>query len=198
LIFNYYVDEYSIDSLNNWVEPLNLKCVPDHKIERMGNWYYSGEIVGGFMIARVPDLYGRKWPLVICTCIQLPLMIIVIFSTSFELTTAIGFIMGILHMGIYNGCYINICEYVHLRWKNKACSLLLVFDMLTCIIIAVYWRFISKNWLWLQIFACASNALGLIGLFFIPESPEYLYCFYRFNECREVIFSIALWNSGKV
>jgi hypothetical protein len=61
--------------------------------------------------------------------------------------------MGFLHIGIYNGCYINVCEYVDIRWKNKVCTLLLVFDMLTCIIIGIYWRFISKYWLWLQIFA---------------------------------------------
>jgi Sugar (and other) transporter len=41
------------------------------------------------------------------------------------------------------------------------------------------------------------NGLSAIGLFFIPESPEYLYSFYRFRECREVIEKIAKWN-GRV
>jgi hypothetical protein len=90
--------------------------------------------------------------------------------------------MGFLHIGIYNGCYINVCEYVDIRWKNKVCTLLLVFDMLTVIIIGIYWRFISKYWLWLQIFALAINLLAIIGLYIIPESPEYLYCFYRFYD----------------
>lgn len=167
-------------------------CVSDKKIEFISNWYYIGEMVGGILITRIPDLYGRKWPLTISTTIHFPIMIALIFSKSYTLTTFLGFCMGILHMGIYNGCYINVCEYVHLKWKTKVCSLLLVFDMLTCIIISVYWRYISKNWLWLHIFACCCNALGLVGLYFLPESPEYLYCFYRFQECREVIFEIAL------
>jgi MFS family permease len=157
-----------------------------------------GEMVGGILITRIPDLYGRKWPLFISAFLQLPIMIATIFSRSYTLTTAFGFMMGILHMGIYNGCYINVCEYVHLRWKNKVCSLLLVCDMATCIIIGAYWRYISKNWLWLHIFACSCNAIGIVGLFFLPESPEYLYSFYRFHECRDVMFRIALWNSSKV
>lgn len=70
--------------------------------------------------------------------------------------------------------------------------------MLSCIIIGFYWRYLSKNWLWLAIYACSLNAISLIGLFIIPESPEYLYSFYRFTECREVIFKIARWNSGKI
>jgi MFS family permease len=173
-------------------------CVPDSKIEHMQNFYYTGEIIGGILITRIPDLYGRKWPLVVSTCLQLPIMIAIIFTTNFDLMCAFGVMLGILHMGIYNGCYINVCEYVHLKWKNKVCSLLLVCDMLTCIIIGAYWRYISKYWLWLHIFAICCNAIGMIGLFFLPESPEYLYCFYRFNECRDVLFRIALWNSGKV
>jgi MFS family permease len=192
------VDKDNINSLDNWVETLDLMCVPDSKIEFMSNWYYLGEIVGGVLITRIPDVYGRKWPLAISTSLQLPIMIATIFSRSYTLTCIFGFIMGILHMGIYNGCYINVCEYVHERWKNKVCSLLLVFDMLTCIIISAYWRYISKNWLWLHIFACCCNAVALIGLYLLPESPEYLYSFYRFHECREVMFQIALFNSSKV
>jgi hypothetical protein len=40
--------------------------------------------------------------------------------------------------------------------------------------------------------------VALIGLYLLPESPEYLYSFYRFHECREVMFQIAIFNSSKV
>jgi MFS family permease len=61
------VDKDNINSLDNWVETLDLMCVPDSKIEFMSNWYYLGEIVGGVLITRIPDVYGRKWPLAIST-----------------------------------------------------------------------------------------------------------------------------------
>lgn len=119
-------------------------------------------------------------------------------SRSLELTIIIGFFMGILHVGIANGGYINVCEYVHTKWKNIVCTLMLVFDMLTVIATGVYWKFISKNSEWLLIFGIASNALCLFGLLVIPESPEYLYCFYRFRECREVMLKIAKWNNSQL
>lgn len=34
-------------------------------------------------------------------------------------------------------------------------------------------------------------------MFFIPESPEYLYRFYRFTECRRVLIAIAKWNKAE-
>jgi hypothetical protein len=35
--------------------------------------------------------------------------------------------MGILHIGIANGGYINVCEYVHVKWKYLLCTVMLVF-----------------------------------------------------------------------
>ena len=87
-------------------------CVPDYKIERISSVYYLGEILGCLSIARVPDLYGRKWPLTICTAIQFPVYLAIILSNSLTLTTVLGFFMGFLHIAIYNGGYINVCEYV--------------------------------------------------------------------------------------
>lgn len=98
-----------------------------------------------------------------------------------------AFFGGLVHIPIANGGYINVCEYVHLRWKNYVCTLMLVFDMLTVIATGVYWNWISKDFFWLILFACILNALSLFGLYFVPETPEFLYCFYRFEECREVI-----------
>jgi MFS family permease len=155
-------------------------CVPDYKIYRISTIYYIGEMIGGLSITRIPDVFGRKWALAILTTIQFPVYLGIVLSKSLTLTTALAFFMGFLHIGIYNGCYINVCEYVDIRWKNKVCTLLLVFDMLTVIIIGIYWRFISKYWLWLQIFALAINFIAIFGLYILPESPEYLYCFYRF------------------
>jgi ABC-type sugar transport system permease subunit len=106
--------------------------------------------------------------------------------------------MGILHIGIANGGYINVCEYVHDKWKNVVCTVMLVFDMLTVIITGIYWKWVSKNSDGILLFGIACNAIGLLGLLFIPETPEYLYSFYRFSECRDVIFTIAKWNRSEL
>ena len=105
-----------------------------------------------------------------------------------------GFWFGLINIGIYNGAYINICEYVHTPWKNNVGTFLLVFDSLTVIFVAIYFKFISQDWLWFQLFGLGLSILGVIGFYFLPESPEYLYSFYRFDECRQVIMKIAKWN----
>jgi hypothetical protein len=65
----YYIDWDDEESLDNWVETLDLMCVPDEKVQRISSVYYLGEILGCIMIARVPDLFGRRWPLAITNAI---------------------------------------------------------------------------------------------------------------------------------
>lgn len=102
--------------------------------------------------------------------------------------------MGFLHIGIYNGGYVNVCEYVHAPWKNHVCTVLLACDMLTTIMIGVYYHSITRYWLWFALIGLFFNVCAIVGLYYLPESPEYLYSFYRFDACREVLTKIALWN----
>jgi hypothetical protein len=32
----------------------------------------------------------------------------------------------------------------------------------------------SKDWLWLEIYACATGILSMVGVFMMPESPKFL------------------------
>jgi MFS family permease len=140
--------------LDNWSQTLDLRCVQEDAIYRISSVYYFGEIFGCLIISRIPDVVGRKWPYIVSVGLQLPCYIIIWLSRSLALSTTVGFFMGILHIGIANGGYINVCEYVHEKWKSVVCTTMLVFDMLTVIFGAFYWKYISKN----------SNGLLIFGI----------------------------------
>jgi MFS transporter, OCT family, solute carrier family 22 (organic cation transporter), member 4/5 len=152
--------------------------------------------VGSILLARIPDLYGRKKPMFISLAAQIPCYICMIISTSLLFTTIMACFFGIINVGIYNGAYVNICEYVHDPWKNHVCTFLLVFDSMTSIFVALYFKFVSQNWIWFQYLGLALSIIAFIGFYFLPESPEYLYSFYRFDECRKEIEKIAKWNKS--
>jgi len=138
---------------------------------------------------------GRKWPFFFSILLQLPCYLGLLLSRNLDFTIALSFFLGFLRIGIYNGGYVNVCEYVHTPYKNLVCTILLVFDMLSTIMIGVYFHYISKNWLWFCLIGFLFNVLSIFGIYFIPESPEYLYCFYKFNECRDVLKTISRWNN---
>ena len=81
--------------------------------------------------------------------LQLPLYVGLIFSRNLDLNIALSFFMGICCVGRYNGCYIVISEFVHLKYKDAVSTLLLMFECIVTMLIALYFKFISKDWVYL-------------------------------------------------
>lgn len=77
----------------------------------MSHSFYFGQVMGSIAISRLPDLYGRKYTFIASLAAQLPSYIGLILSRSMLLTTILAFIVGFCNVGIYNGAFINVCEY---------------------------------------------------------------------------------------
>lgn len=110
----------------------------------------------------------------------------------------ISFFFGVAYIGKYNGSYINISEYVHFKYSEIVLMWLLVFESLATIIGDIYFKYISNHWIWLHVFATSIGALAIFGVYFIPESPEYLYNFYKFKECKKALNYIAKFNGREL
>jgi MFS family permease len=186
-MLNYYIDWDSRESLHNWVETLGLMCESTFTINYIYHAYYFGGIFGSLLIARIPDLYGRKVPYAAALAAQLPFYIALVCSQNFLLTVILSFLIGVVNAGIYNGGYINLCEYVAQSLKIHVGTVLLIFDNLTVCLVCLYFKYVTRYWLWFQLIGIFFNVVGLIGILFVPESPEYLFSFYRFEECRAVL-----------
>eukprot|EP00347_Sterkiella_histriomuscorum_P018095 403346808 len=193
-IHSWRVDWDSPESLENWLNMFELNCAPVVKTSLLSSMYYLGYSIGCLFIPRITDKYGRWFIFMLCMVVQFPLSVAILFSKSVELNTALSFFLGVCCVGRYNGCYINISEYVDDRYKNTMATLLLVADSLTCILVAVYNKFISKDWLYLQIFGAVLCFISAAGSFYVTETPEYLYSFYRFSQCKYILSWIAKQN----
>jgi len=51
----------------------------------------------------------------------------------------------------------------------------------------LYFFFISKYWLWFQVFGFLLNLLVVVAMFWVPESPKWLLGKRRYNDAREVL-----------
>jgi len=69
-----------------------------------------------------------------------------------------------------------------------------VIDGSVTIFVAVYFRFISKNWLWWEVFGLTLTVFSTICLFLLPESPKYLWSAKKYKEARESLAYIAKIN----
>jgi len=67
----------------------------------------------------------------------------------------------------------------------------------TQIIWTLYFVLISKNSFYFIYFTIGLTALSLFLCIWVSESPRYLFGMEKFEECREVLSSIAQWNGTK-
>ena len=93
---------------------------------------------------------------------------------------------------------VGYCYFLENAPKESASLLGTLWQVMEAIVlmeITVYYKWISKNWFWTIFFALCMNVLSLIlGIFYVPESPKWLYDKQRYEECADVLTYMAKWN----
>ena len=171
------VDWESTRSLHNWVERLDLVCEPGWKIGLIGSMYLMGWSLGCLFIPRLGDTKGRRWPFLITSVASVLIYLVLLLSRSINLTMAMYFILGLTTPGKVNLGYVYLLELVPTAWQTYVGTVLLIGDGSTMIFLSIYFRFISKDWFWFQLFCIVLSTIATVGCFLAPESPKYLYSY---------------------
>lgn len=69
-------------------------------------------------------------------------------------------------------------------------------DGSTMILSSIYFRFITKDWLYFQLYGVIALAISTAAMFIIPESPKFLYSCKKYDEARESLVKIAKFNKS--
>lgn len=67
-------------------------------------------------------------------------------------------------------------------------------DASTLVILSVYFRFVSKDWLPFQIFGVGITFMSVAAMACVPESPKYLYSKGMYAEARKALQFIEKFN----
>jgi hypothetical protein len=67
-------------------------------------------------------------------------------------------------------------------------------DGSTMILLSIYFRYITKDWLWFQIYGVIALSVSTLACFILPESPKFLYSYKRYDEARNALKFIARFN----
>lgn len=159
--------------------------------------YFAGMCSFGVFVTRAGDVFGRKLPSNISAIIAIPLLIGLCFSKSIILSAVLTFFVGATSPGRSQVVFVYICELVPNKYRSKIGSFILFMDCTTIAIYALYFRYISKQWLYLWSVNVGLITLATISLFFMPESPKYLHSKGRFEQAKLALSSIARFNGAK-
>ena len=137
--------------------------------------YFAGWTIGCIFIPRLGDFYGRKWPFRISLGFSLVFYLGLILSQNIDFSIAQFFLLGVCVCGSSNICYVYLLELIPSKLYTTVGTILLFADGSTLIFLSIYFRYISKDWLWFQIYGISISTLSFICCCFAPESPKYYY-----------------------
>ena len=124
-------------------------------------------------------------------------MIVVVYvNTELHLAFPMYFLLGLCFVGRYFGGYCAIIEYSE-PWNKKLLgTFLLTMDVASAILVVVIFKF-TKSTNYVEAIGICINILGVIGIYWLPETPEYLYNTMQFKQARAVLTRIAGINRVK-
>ena len=174
--------------------------MPDGKLNE--DLYFSfllAELVGQIGLSWISDAFGRKKAFLASTALQIPLLAINAAASSLFPLYVAHVALGLCHVGIYFGAFLAICEYSPPRWRSAAMTYLLTIEVAIIIAAALYFRSYRRaSVTWYESFGIVLNVIAAGAIFvLLPESPDYLYGWYRYEDSRKAFGVIARWNGKR-
>lgn len=188
----YKVNTDDETSLENWFTDLHLECLSKPRIGLIGSSLFAGWALSAIFIPRMADLYGRKKIFMFSMILELATFIGLYLSKDVNLTTVLMFFFGIASVGRCSISFLYLMELLPASRQVLVGTILHFNNASVGIIGCLYFWKISKNWLWLEVFAGSLALVALIGTFLLmPESPKYLVSKKKYDEARDAINVIA-------
>ncbi len=201
------IDWDSEKSLHNWVDPLNLECTlyfdnlllgeKTYLIGLLGSIYFVGWLTAAFVVPRLGDILGRKKPFIYSLAFSIPLYLGLILSRNIYVNITLFLFLGMCQEGKLSVCFVYLLEFMPIKYYNIIGTLFAIWEGLTLTCLAIYFRYISKEWIYYQIFGLSLNVLCFITLVFVPESPKFLYSAKRYQEAKQSLAFVAKFNRVK-
>lgn len=149
------VEEDSHENFKNWVEQYDLTCADEQKLALIGTLFFAGFSTGAIILPTASDKYGRKPFTIFGVSVTIASIVVMIFSKSYKVLCTLQFLLGFCTVGRYNVGYLLLTEHWNEKDVSKVTAKFLAVDALCMAISSFYFRFISRNWIYLAIGAAS-------------------------------------------
>jgi MFS family permease len=171
-------------SLQNWYEQLNLACESKAKVGFIGSSLFIGWSISAFILPRIADIVGRRPVFMLSMFIQTIAFTGLFLSRSIYVNYAFMFLFGTASVGRCSISFLYLMELLPKAQQILVGTILQVHNSVLVVFGCIYFWKISKNWIWLELYACISGVIAMICTFFMPESPKFLITKNKYDEAR--------------
>jgi len=183
-------------SLHNWITDFDMFCLAPFRVSLFGALYFAGIILGMIILA-FTSKYGRKINLIVSSWVTLAVVILIV-AVSNLYTRYLGmFLLGVCMIQKITA-YIVATEIAPFRNQIAVATAILAFDNITFPLSAIYFKFISDEWIYMGYFAIVFSLIMAIGSIFTPESPRFLVDNGEFDKAKKCFYTMSKMNKSSL
>jgi MFS family permease len=136
--------------LHNWIEDFDLRCYSSFYISLFASAFFLGQVLGTPFLAAQGDKHGRVYILkrVVLVSLVLHLMMLTVARKELWTSYVLLFFQGIVSNVRGSLAYLYGQETVHQKDTNLYGSLFNIVDALTMTLLCLYFKYISKHWIY--------------------------------------------------
>ena len=173
------IDTWDIDwddsnSLHNWIERLDMMCMPDWQVGLLGSAFWIGFITTMLWIPRISDVRGRMQLFRVGCVVSAALYIVLVFSKNYYLTITAIFFFGVTNTIRTIIGFVYMTELMPKSSQKVAVTIFWIIDGCIYLCVVIYFWQISDECMPLISFGCCFMVIAALLCWFLPESPVYL------------------------
>jgi MFS family permease len=171
----YRFDYSAENSIHNWVEKLNLTCRPGWQIGLLGSVYFMGWCCTLLWVPPLADKHGRKPVVFWGMLLNLIAFTLMIATRSYLMTLGMIFIMGAITTIRLPLISNYLVELVATPWRTFYITIWQMSESIPYIVATTYFLLDGKNSSVVVCVGYVFNVIAVAAIYFLPESPEFLY-----------------------
>ena len=195
-IAKWEIDYSNPDSLHNWQQKLDLKCIP-LEAGLLGTALFAGWCVTLLWVPGLADKYGRQKLFRFGMLCDFICWNVLMFTHDVHVMLVTIFCFGMLSSIRINVGYVYLQElmprsratFYGTLWNNCECA---IYPLAT-----IYFWKISKHWVYFSSIGYALSLWSAVATFFLPESPRWLYSKQRLDRVGSSLRTVAWWSGRK-
>lgn len=153
-----------------------------------------GVVISALIMPRMSDIYGRKKIAISGSIGHFLASLVILSSHSLNLSLTMTFILGFMMGGRVLVGYCWMTEHMNSKNVPKVTALMFLCDSIGIFVAALYFRFISKNWVYCFLAPQFFLFIAICGSLKQTESPKFLYGQKDYFRCRWALTLIGRTN----
>lgn len=151
-VTSYQTDWDNIYSLHNWVEKLDLQCVPGWKLGMLGSTIFIGWCFTLPWLPRLSDMYSRKWFFVGGMLVDFALYTVLFFTSSIDWMIVVTTCFGMMTTVRINIAFVYMMELMPRRLQSNYCAAYNTIEGSILLLSTLYFWFVSNQWVYFSLF----------------------------------------------